>query len=410
MGVFAEKISGIDPGEYEPDAYHVSHASPIERTQWKWRVPDELVGQTLIFSVTAMDRSGNIAPWSEQVFLNTKVLTNSNTILATAYNNGKHLVYDDKGRLFLVYGSGDSVLYQQSWDDGITWTPSSGFASGGIKPVPAIGYYGEDTTMLWKAETENVGWVLKSAKRAGNGWLPEETILAAAGSWEQTHYVSPPSMAINNAGTHLAIERVDAQYQIGGQSGTWYWKLLYGFKATGQTAYAWTVLDSASGSWGGQDPNLASPTICLDSKGGIHVAWDYEGEIYWRGYDPYLGAWKEKINLTNSPEVFSAEPSLAFFGDVHIVWQEGNDIQHRKGNWGYPRLENTIDAIIKSFYWQNAENVSNNPATASLNPVFDGNYVAWSEQSAVDPDHYNAFFANYSDYVWTPSLDYSKNP
>ena len=410
MGVFAEKISGIDPGEYEPDAYHVSHASPIERTQWKWRVPDELVGQTLIFSVTAMDRSGNIAPWSEQVFLNTKVLTNSNTILATAYNNGKHLVYDDKGRLFLVYGSGDSVLYQQSWDDGITWTPSSGFASGGIKPVPAIGYYGEDTTMLWKAETENVGWVLKSAKRAGNGWLPEETILAAAGSWEQTHYVSPPSMAINNAGTHLAIERVDARYQIGGQSGTWYWKLLYGFKATGQTAYAWTVLDSASGSWGGQDPNLASPTICLDSKGGIHVAWDYEGEIYWRGYDPYLGAWKEKINLTNSPEVFSAEPSLAFFGDVHIVWQEGNDIQHRKGNWGYPRLENTIDAIIKSFYWQNAENVSNNPATASLNPVFDGNYVAWSEQSAVDPDHYNAFFANYSDYVWTPSLDYSKNP
>ncbi len=410
MGVFAEKISGIDPGEYEPDAYHVSHASPIERTQWKWRVPDELVGQTLIFSVTAMDRSGNIAPWSDQVFLNTKVLTNSNTILATAYNNGKHLVYDDKGRLFLVYGSGDSVLYQQSWDDGITWTPSSGFASGGIKPVPAIGYYGEDTTMLWKAETENVGWVLKSAKRAGNGWLPEETILAAAGSWEQTHYVSPPSMAINNAGTHLAIERVDAQYQIGGQSGTWYWKLLYGFKAAGQTAYAWTVLDSASGSWGGQDPNLASPTICLDSKGGVHVAWDYEGEIYWRGYDPYLGAWKEKINLTNSPDIFSAEPSLAFFGDVHIVWQEGNDIQHRKGNWGYPRLENTIDAIIKSFYWQNAENVSNNPATASLNPVFDGNYVAWSEQSAVDPDHYNAFFANYSDYVWTPSLDYSKNP
>ncbi|MBU1356500.1 MAG: T9SS type A sorting domain-containing protein [Candidatus Edwardsbacteria bacterium] len=410
VGVFGAKLSGIDPGSYEPDAYYVSHSSPIERNQWKWRVPDNLVGEQLIFSVTAMDRSGNIAPWSGQVTINTKALTNSNTALSTAYNNGKHLLYDSKGYLNLVYSSGDSVIYQQSWDDGLTWTPSSGFASGGTKPVPVVGYYGTDTTMTWKAETPGAGWVLKSAKRVNNGWGPEATILEAIGAWEQTHYVSPPSMAINIAGTHLAIERVDAQYAIGGQSGVWYWKLLYGFKAAGQTDYAWTVLDSTSGSWGGQDPNLASPTICLDSKGGVHIAWDYEGEIYWRGYDPYLGAWKNKINLTNSPEVFSAEPSLSFYGDVHIVWQEGNDIQHRKGNWGYPRLENTIDAITKSFYWQGVENVNNSPATASLNPVFDGNYVAWSEQSAVNPDQYNAYFANYSDYVWTSSIDYSKNP
>ena len=408
VGVFAEKISGIDPGDYQPDAYHVSHASPIDRTQWKWRVPDELVGQTLIFSVTAMDRSGNIASWSDQVFINTKALTNSNTAMATAYNNGRHLLYDDKGRLFLVYTSEDSVLYQQSWDDGYTWTPSSGFASGGIKPVPVIGYYGADTTMTWKAETENSGWILQSAKRVGNGWGPAETILEAIGTWEQTHYVSPPSMAINNAGTHLTIERVDARYQIGGQSGIWYWKLLYGFKAAGQTDYSWTVLDSTSGSWGGQDPNLASPTICLDSKGGVHIAWDYEGEIYWRGYDPYLGAWKDKTNLTNSPEVFSAEPSLSFYGDVHLVWQEGNDIQHRKGNWGYPRLENTIDAITKSFYWQGVENVSNTPTTASLNPVYDGNYVAWSEETA--PGQYSARYSNYVDYTWQTFIDYSNNP
>jgi len=409
VGEFASVMySSGDPGVYEPDAYHVEHASPITRPIYKYYVPDEYLGLSLGFSVTAMDRSGNIAPWSQTFCINTKALTNSNTSLATAYNNGKHLIYDDKGRLFLVYTSEDSVLYQQSWDDGITWTPSSGFASGGAKPVPVIGYYGADTTMTWKAETENSGWILKSAKRVNNGWSPAETILEAIGTWEQTHYVSPPSMAINNAGTHLAIERVDAQYQIGGQSGIWYWKLLYGFKAAGQTAYAWTVLDSTSGSWGGQDPNLASPTICLDSKGGVHIAWDYEGEIYWRGYDPYLGAWKDKTNLTNSPEVFSAEPSLSFYGDVHLVWQEGNDIQHRKGNWGYPRLENIIDAITKSFYWQGVENVYNSPATASLNPVFDGNYVAWSEETA--PGIYSAFYSNYADYTWQTPENYSKNP
>ena len=122
-----------------------------------------------------------------------------------------------------------------------------------------------------------------------------------------------------------------------------------------------------------------------------------------------MGSWKDKTNLTNSPEVFSAEPSLSFYGDVHIVWQEGNDIYHRKGNWGYPRVE-TIDAASRLFAWQSAENVSNSPGSASLNPVFDGNYAAWSEQSLDNPDMYRAFFSAYSDYSWKKSTDYSKNP
>jgi len=37
-------------------------------------------------------------------------------------------------------------------------------------------------------------------------------------------------------------------------------------------------------------------------------------------------------------------------------------------------------------------------------------YAAWSEQSAVNPDHYNVYSVNYSNYAWTPSADYSNNP
>ncbi|MDP2808243.1 MAG: FlgD immunoglobulin-like domain containing protein, partial [bacterium] len=231
-------------------------------------------------------------------------------------------------------------------------------------------------------------------------------ILEAYGGYEHGSSVSPPSMVVNAAGTHLAIERADAFYAIGGHSGTWHWNLLYGFKATGQTAYTWTVLDSTSGSWGGWPSE--SPSICIDSKGGIHVAWDYEGEIYWRVYDSSTNAWKNKVNLSYSPDVVSAEPSLAFYGDVHIVWQEGNDIYHNKGNWGLP-LAVKSKIIGTRFSWQGSENVNpNSSGTASLNPVFDGNYIAWNE--ATDDGLYKASYANYADFAWVVETDYSKNP
>ncbi|MBI4726666.1 hypothetical protein HY768_05510 [candidate division TA06 bacterium] len=51
VGTFASKPSS---------KYTVNHAAPIERTIWSYRVPDNLIGQTMQMHVTAMDRSGNI--------------------------------------------------------------------------------------------------------------------------------------------------------------------------------------------------------------------------------------------------------------------------------------------------------------------------------------------------------------
>jgi hypothetical protein len=401
VGVFASKPSS---------KYTVNHSAPIERTTWSYRVPDYLIGQTLQMHVTAMDRSGNIGDWSPFVQLNTKAFTNSNYALATAYNNGRHLIYDNNGKLHLTYTSADSIFYQSSVDDGYTWSGSwasgPGFDAGGTNPASVVGIYGSDTVVTWKAETPLSGWVLKTAKRDNSiltKWTEPETILEQAGWYEQGHTVSPPAMVVNSAGTHLAIERRDMQTIPGGQVGYWDWMLLYGFKPVGSSTFSWTVLDTASGSWDHTWPN-ACPTICIDSKGGIHVAWDYEGEIYWRVYEPVNKAWKNKINLSNSPEVVSAEPSLAFYGDVHIVWQEGNDIFHNKGNWGLALAK----ALYTPFSWEGSENVSNSPLTASLNPVFDGNYIAWSE--ATTGELYKACYANYADFAWQVEQDYSKNP
>jgi len=414
LGEFGSDVKG-DPGSYTPDAYHVEHAAPLQRTTYSYYVPDNYLGQTLGFSVTAMDRSGNIGPWSQTYWINTKAFTNSNYAKATAYNNGRHLLYDGSGNLHLTYTSGDSVLYQKSLNDGYTWTASSGFASGGTNPHSAAGIYGSDTVMVWTAEANNGGWTLKTAKRVNNGWSSEETLLDQTGGFEQDCYIGPPAMAVNSTGTHLVIERKDIHYSPGtASSGFWTWKLLYGFRAAGGSTFAWTGLDSASGSWNNDPgPGTTSPSICIDAKGGIHVAWDYDGEIYWKMNDPYIKGWRAKVNVSNSEGVSSDEPSLAYYGDVHLVWQEGSDISHKKGNWGYATEEVTIDAGIvssKVFGWGSAENVSNSSATASLNPVFDGNYIAWSEQSAAQPEQYNASFASYADRQWTVETDYSKNP
>ncbi|MBI4726649.1 T9SS type A sorting domain-containing protein, partial [candidate division TA06 bacterium] len=389
--------------------YTVNHAAPIERTIWSYRVPDNLIGQTMQMHVTAMDRSGNIGNWSPYVQINTKVFTNSNTLLATAYNNGRHLLYDGNSKLHLTYTSADSIFYQNSKDDGYTWSGTwasgPGLYSGGKNPSSVIGIYGGDTVIAWKAETPLGGWVLKTAKHSGKTWQNVGTILEFGGGYEISGYVSPPAMVVNSAGTHLVIEGVDSYCAIGGQSGTWDWKLLYGFRPVGGSTFSWTVLDTASGGWGPWPTE--SPTICIDSKGGIHVAWDYDGEIYWRVYDPYAKAWKSKINLSKSLNVVSKEPSLAFYGDVHIVWQEGNDIWHNKGNWGFQSAYKS-KALDKPFSWHGAENVSNNPDTASVNPVFDGNYIAWSE--VMPSGDTEAYMSLYKDFAWQPAKNYSNNP
>ncbi len=397
VGVFSD-----DP----PAKYTLSHTSPITRTSWKWRVPDSYPPNTLVFSVAAMDRSGNVSPWSDPVYINTKVLTNSCSPSATAFNNGRHLLYDGAGHLNLVYTSNDSVIFQKSWDNGYSWTPGVKFASGGANPAPALGFDGNDTNIVWKAETELSGWVLTGANKNGAAWGAPFVIDEQPGGYDQAYAVSPPSICMNAAGTHLAIERRDVHYTPGGQSGTWSWALRYGFCPKGSTTCTWTDLDTASGSWIHIPPDeaFASPTICLDASGGIHVAWDADGEVWWMMRDAG-GQWLAKRNLTNSPAAASREPSLSLCGDVHLVWQEGNDVFHAKGNYGMAPAKG---APQLGFNWSTAENVSNSPATASFNPVFDGGFAAWSEETK--PGQHNAYIAWYDGINWDAPRDFSKNP
>lgn len=387
----------------------VEHSSPIDRLIYKYGVADDQIGNTFGFAVAAMDRSGNIGPWSPTEPVGTKIAVNSSSPFATAYNNGKKLIFDKYGNLHLSYVSGDSVYYLRSYDDGYSWTPSAGLPSGGTDPSVSMSVSGTDAYLVWKTHTPLQGWTVNMAKRSfDHVWSDQRTIIEQASWYDQYHLVSPPSVYVDETGIHVAIERYDCFLVPGGQSGHWTWSVSHGKYDLEQDAFIWTTLDDTSGSWTNLPPtDPKSPSICKDSKGGIHVVWDRDGDVFWRMYDPYAGSWKTKVNLSQSPDVVSCEPSLAFYGDVHMVWQEGNDVYHRKGNWGAVSIEKGIVPLDK-FNWSTPENVSNNASTASLWPVYDGGYVVWSEE--VSPGITEAFGAHYTDYEWQMLPGVSKNP
>gem|GEM_PF-1862747 len=409
LGIFASEL----PPSGVPDAYHVEHASPIDRTVYKYRVPEAYRGQTLGFAVTAMDRSGNIAPWSPTVNINTKVSTQSTSPLATAYNNGRKLLYDGDGNLHLAFVSNDSVLYQKSWDDGYSWTPTSGMASGGMTPTAALAVSGADIVTAWAAVTNNSadpnyqdGFTLRVGRMNANGWLTR-VVVEKAGGIQLQYLCSPPAVTVKNGQVTLVYQ----ERKVSGASG-WYWKLCHAVFPISEIngnlrplKPTLTVLDSLEGSGGTQIP-ITKATLCIDAKGGIHVAWEMGGEIYWRMYDPYTKKWKDRENVSNSAGTESRDPSLSMSGDVHLVWQEGDDVFHNKGNWGYSPRDGAPPG--GGFNWAEAENVSNSPGTPSLWPVFDGGYAAWSE--VLPSGNTEANCAYYSCYSWHQISDYSKNP
>ena len=153
---------------------------------------------------------------------------------------------------------------------------------------------------------------------------------------------------------------------------------------------------------------LTSISLCMDDKNGIHAAWSRkQTDIYWRMFDPSTAIWNDTVNITQTPNAPSTAPSLSFFGDVHLVWQEGGNIDHIKGNYGFglPRTESLLPP--PPYRWGEQHTVRNS-GNVCVNPVFDGNYIAWSEETSTG--HYEALYSKYENYRWSVAVDYSNNP
>jgi hypothetical protein len=290
LGKFASEL----PPSGVPDDYHVEHSSPIDRTIYKYRVLDSYIGQTLGFAVTAMDRSGNIGPWSPTVNINTNVNTQSTSPLATAYNNGRKLLYDKDGNLHLVYNRGDSITYQKSWDDGYSWTKGECI---GVGSYPCFAKDSKGGISAAWLHGTNIEYSYKHSP-----WIPPDTI--------------PGQLPVMNASTPaLAVGKGDTvflayiQYSHLPQDvGT---LMCFRFPSdrfdSAHIAADTLALFAASG----------SPTITVDGRNVVHIAWRYNNDIFWTKRNAN-GTWYTSGNLTNSGEV-SINPSLSYYGDVHLL-------------------------------------------------------------------------------------------
>ncbi|MBI4726667.1 hypothetical protein HY768_05515 [candidate division TA06 bacterium] len=276
----------------------------------------------------------------------------------------------------MVYSRGDSIAYQKSWTDGYSWTKDIGIGVGNYPCLAKDSKGGLCAAWL----DGNIRYARKTSP-----WIPGFSL--------PVMNASAPAMTLGKGDTvFLAF----IQYNWLPQDVGTLICLRFPSDKFDSAHVTVDTLYNASG----------SPTITVDSKNSVHIAWRYNDDIYWTQRNAN-GTWKAAANISYSSGVVSQNPSLAYYGDVHLVWQEGNDIYHNKGNWSL-QLAVKAKIIVKQFSWQGAENVSNNPGTASVNPVFDGNYVAWSEvMSSGDTE---AYMSLYKDFVWQPAKNYSNNP
>jgi len=379
LGKFASEL----PPSGVPDAYHVEHSSPIDRTIYKYRVPDSYIGHTLGFAVTAMDRSGNIGTWSPTVNINTNVSVQSTSPQATAYNNGRKLLYDKDGNLHLTYNRGDSITYQKSWDDGYSWTKGECI---GVGNYPCLAKDSKGGICAAWVNGTNIEYSYRQSP-----WSPPDTLPMPM----PVMNASSPALAVGKGDT-MFLTYIQYSWLPQGEGTLMCLRFPSDKFDSAYIAVDTLAVNAASG----------SPTIAVDSKNSVHVAWLFNGDIYWTQRNS-LGGWRAAANITNSSGVLSQNPSLANYGDVHLVWQEGNDICHRKGNWGPASMDKGI-LPLEHFNWSGVENVSQSPATPSLWPVYDGGYVAWSEE--ITEGITEAYCAHYSDFLWKQIPEFSKNP
>ncbi|MCK4256589.1 hypothetical protein KAX35_06855, partial [candidate division WOR-3 bacterium] len=263
----------------------------------------------------------------------------STTQLATAYNNQRKVYVDTSGNIYMVYHSGGlykRVLFDYTSDNGSNWS-QKGISNGAF---PAIVSYSDDSLGLVWAWKDTLFFSKRSTVWADTGETYK--ILVVPSSDTVVVEITPPSIAVKDDTAHIAVEFQKVDKSDPGNPHI-IWKQRYGkFPISNPTDTNWTNLDSYDSY--AQEKGISSFTssIDIDRNGCPHVVWrkpygDGDDEIYYRVKTD--GSWCDTVNLSESSGVSSSYPFIDIYGDfVNVVWEEGNNVCHRRkwldGDWG----------------------------------------------------------------------------
>jgi hypothetical protein len=217
------------------------------------------------------------------------IVASSNTEEATAFSNGKKLVIDTKGKLHVVFASNDSVCYTNSTDDGETWTAPFSVGEG---KNPAI--------ELSANQTASVCWSKGNQLYYTDN--PNNT------SWAATKviYTGPEGTEVTYL-SYVLDQKTNQSYLGWVDNGP-----------AGATAYVSPYNSSSSGSLApspigsGSTDAFKSPSLALDNKGNLKVAWSQNSKLYY--YDE---------NGTVELGEGGVHPIVDTYGEkTNVVWQE----------------------------------------------------------------------------------------
>ncbi len=308
-----------------------------------------------------------------------------------------------------------------------------------------------DTTEVVSTESTHISWVPSlTVDTLGNVhvvWY-DETDYAGAGSdtdifykrwdssissWTTTEVVSTestdnsysPSLAVDSSGNvHVAWNDRTAY----GGSGT---DIDIFYKHWNSSTSSWTTTEVVSSESTGHS---SAPSLAVDDKGNIHVAWDdrtaYAGaggdyDIFYKFWNASTSSWIVTEVISTESTDTSFEPSLAVdsSGNVHVVWLDYTDYAGAGGtDWDifYKHWDNSTSS------WTTTEVVSTESTDYSLYPSLavddKGNvHVAWHDETdyagaGLDSDIFYKYWDastsswNATEVVSTESTDDSVRP
>gem|GEM_PF-1134644 len=330
---------------------------------------------------------------------------------ATAYNNGRKMVFDEQSlKNHLAYTSNDKIFYATSQDPLAGWDLPLYLGDGNY---PAVALDEESKANVVWTNTTSDGAVQLCCRRIGETTYTVVKMLGE-NSFDNTINCSPPSVAVKDDTVHVVYLYshtggippdvlctrlvMHAQWPLGKYA-----------------EYEEETIDSWQ--WNPLGPAPRSPSICIDSRGCVNLAWEKisnveePGEVWWTVRYPN-GDWHVLKNISNSCGVSSREPSLYTYGNVHLVWEEGGEIFY--GECVYQPTPLTDAAMTTPsqwdpYIWSAPINIGQTTGAVACQPVFADNHIAFMEQSSYDSD---VMLYEKQDGVWQPVDDgnISKSP
>ncbi len=324
---------------------------------------------------------------------------------STSYSYDPSLAVDSAGNVHIAWrdgtdygGSGsDSDIFYRRYEVGFGWTTTE------VVSTESTGHSYEPSLAFDAAGNVHIAWfdltdysgsgtdtdVFYKRYEVGSGWTTTEVVTR-----ESTNDSFSPSLAVDSAGNvHIAWQDSTNYDGAGGDPDIFYKRY--------EVGPGWTVAEVVSTESTGDSDK---PSLAVDSTGDVHVAWhdwtDYGGsgidvDIFYKRYELGSG-WTTTQLVSTESTGGSYVPSLAVDhkGNLHVAWSDETDYGGSGTDWDAFYKRNEVGSG-----WTTTEVIVDFTGDAyhvSLAVDSGGNVnLAWEDSTAIYGADWDIFYKRY---------------